>query len=915
MISIDEDARKRFEADWLSGRSLTIHEYLPQRETETYIGTLEELVCIDLEFRWSQQKTSHSNVDLTVSLDEACVPTRVEDYLRDFPELSHPDILQRLVTQEIHVRISAGYVVEPSEYRSRFPTVPVDESLFSNVENPSVAPAQSSNSKGQIVSFPHPFGNYLLTGLLGRGGMGAVYRARQPSAGRDVAIKVADISSFNSTTRQLICQRFETEAHAAASLQHDHVVPIYDVGNVDEQPYYAMRLVEGKDLGALSKAEPLAPRSAARYMLGIARGIELAHRSGTLHRDIKPQNILVDGSTDRAMITDFGLARFMEDESELTQTGQVLGTPSFMPPEQIKDSSGIDARADVYSLGGTLYQLLTGRPPFKASNMHDTLRQVVTDEPVSPKRLNDAIDLDLDTICLKCLEKNPEERYQSAHLLAQDLELFLQGKPTLARPAGPLKRLAKWCRRNRSLSTTLGFAIAAVLLALGASVTAWILVSQESRRAASNFYLAADGVDELFVQISEEPLLKSPSVEPLRRRLLNQAMMYYEELESTNRDNPKLQRMVAFALAARGNMAIELKRDDKEAKQLLQEALAIISNLSTTERVSKQTLAAESNALVGLGILLRRENRLDEALASFRRASVVRTKWKTLFPEDIEAHRKLASSTMNEGLILKAQKKLADAETSMLHAQTMRHDLLNKEPKNLNVRRDLAMGDFNLAFLEAEFGNSTEALDRIQSSSSRFRELAAEVQTDQTLWKRKIKSLLWQAEFTRRLPTEDAAPAAIDILNEAISDLRPLLDLGSMQTDYSISLLDQYFQAIEILLSIEAGDGAHLSHVHEALDHIGAQLDGLDSNSPHDLLETNQQAEIQRMQLHLTHYRALLSLRVDDRPEVDQALQKAIQIFSHHRDLVNQNPRLQSDLEYLNSIWKQLDSLPPIPNN
>ncbi len=237
--------------------------------------------------------------------------------------------------------------------------------------------------------------------------------------------------------RDLWVQRFRIEAHAAAQMEHEHIVPVYQVGAVDGQHYYSMRFIAGRNLGELVKTGPLAPARAAAILQKIAHAVHHAHCRGILHRDLKPRNFIIDAE-DRPFVTDFGLAKWLLGESiELTALGALLGSPPYIAPEQIVDASAVTVAADVYSLGATLYHLLTGRPPFQAVSVHETLRQVQHDDPVPPARLRPGLSRDLETICLKCLQKNPRRRYATALELADDLGRYLHHEPVRARWRAP----------------------------------------------------------------------------------------------------------------------------------------------------------------------------------------------------------------------------------------------------------------------------------------------------------------------------------------------------------------------------------------------------------------------------------------------------------------------------------------------
>jgi eukaryotic-like serine/threonine-protein kinase len=288
------------------------------------------------------------------------------------------------------------------------------------------------------------------------------------SLNRPVALKMILAGQLADETE---VRRFYTEAEAAANLDHPGIVPIYEVGQHEGQHYFSMGFVEGQSLSQRLAGGPLPAREAAELVRRVCEAIEFAHRRGVVHRDIKPANILLDpGGNPR--VTDFGLAKKLQGDSGLTGSGQIMGTPSYMPPEQAGGGRGeIGPAADVYALGATLYCLLTGRPPFQAATVMDTVLMVLGDEPVPPRRLNASVPRDLETICLKCLEKAPARRYPSAGSLADDLRRFLDGEPIVARPVTRLERAVKWARRKPQIAALIG--LVGLTASLGSGGVLW----------------------------------------------------------------------------------------------------------------------------------------------------------------------------------------------------------------------------------------------------------------------------------------------------------------------------------------------------------------------------------------------------------------------------------------------------------
>lgn len=345
-------------------------------------------------------------------------------------------------------------------------------------------------------AFGRNFGDYELVEEIARGGMGIVYKARQIKLNRMVALKMILAGQLASHED---VQRFYTEAEAAAGLDHPGIVPIFEVGEYEGQHYFSMGFVDGVSLAAELADKPLAPHEAAEVLLRVAQAVQYAHDQGVIHRDLKPANILLKRNREpnskivsntesldvlsgpqfstlqsQPVVTDFGLAKKTTGDGNLTGTGQILGTPSYMPPEQAAGRlEEIRETADVYSLGAILYATLTGRPPFQAAKVLETLRQVLDQEPVSPRALNPQVPQDLETICLKCLNKERGKRYQSAQELVDELQRFLNGEPIHARPIRRLERAAKWARRHPTVTALSGAVAASILIGFLAVTWQW----------------------------------------------------------------------------------------------------------------------------------------------------------------------------------------------------------------------------------------------------------------------------------------------------------------------------------------------------------------------------------------------------------------------------------------------------------
>jgi serine/threonine protein kinase/lipoprotein NlpI len=484
-----EQVVARFEQAWHHGHRPSLEEYVTP-DARNAPALLVELVHADLEYRL-----------------KAGERVRVERYLGQYPRLAHdtPALLE-LIAAEWELRRRHGDATTLEEYLQRFPQVSQElrtalqtRNGLSNLAAP--VPAANPPHTGITTTPPSPaavdfaqrqslteaearpviagadpvaqrpdgetISGYEILGEIGRGGMGVVYKARHRALKRLVALKMILAGSYAGPNQ---LTRFRTEAEAAARVQHAHLVQIYEVGEQEGRPYLALEYVEGGSLDKQLNGTPMPARQAAALVETLARAIDAAHQAGIIHRDLKPANVLLtaDGTP---KITDFGLAKRLDESAGETASGTILGTPSYMAPEQARgQSKHIGPAADVYALGAILYELLTGRPPFKAASALDTLAQVIGDEPVAPRQLQSKTPRDLETICLKCLQKEPHKRYARASLLAEDLGRFLRGESIQARPTPAWERSLNWARRRPAVAALL---VVSALAVIGAIAGGW----------------------------------------------------------------------------------------------------------------------------------------------------------------------------------------------------------------------------------------------------------------------------------------------------------------------------------------------------------------------------------------------------------------------------------------------------------
>lgn len=509
---------EQFEVAWQMAASPVIEDFVPETEH------LRIVVIIELV---------HSDLDFRIKAGER---VRIEEFLNRFPELHKDDeTFRELVEAEYHIRQRQEPLLNTSEYWTRFPEqhqllrqifpdqvmVAATGHSFDSSQSPKEEMTNPLKTRRDPTSIQgKQFGDYVLIDEIARGGMGVVFKAEQKRLHRVVALKM--ILAGQLATEDDI-NRFQQEAEAAAKLEHPNIVPIYEVGEHNQRHYLSMGLIDGNSLADQLKESPLPPKKATRVLIAVTEAVAYGHDQGIVHRDLKPDNILMD-INEQPRVTDFGLAKSLDVSSGLTVTGQIMGTPSYMPPEQARgDHSAINQISDVYSLGAVLYATLTGRPPFQAANAMDTLKLVLEQEPVSPRQLNPAVDADLETICLKCLSKEKAGRYQSAIALVEELGRYQSGKPILARPIRMPARGWRWCKRNSLVSSLMAIFLISLCVGTGTSTYFAIKASHRAGEEAKQRLIAQQKEREANEYREEEQLQRlkaeeARSAETIARR-------------------------------------------------------------------------------------------------------------------------------------------------------------------------------------------------------------------------------------------------------------------------------------------------------------------------------------------------------------------------------------------------------------
>ena len=705
----------------------------------------------------------------------------VSKFLLDHPEFrSDLRVLRELVLAEMRWRVQAGESLQVVNWKVEYPElgdevgtlVAQAQSIHSGASNAetfstgilntgTLPPGDSVHeTKSQTLDFstkfPDPFDTlnncegaveevveskgrgfptipgYELLDELGKGGMGVVYRAKQLSIDRLVALKVVRqemLQAVDAQTRANALERFQTEVQAAASLQHDNIVSIYGVGEVragggvsTPLRYYAMRYVQGESLVDKLRDGPMEGSRAAKIMAEVGRALDYAHSQGVLHRDLKPHNILMEEATDRPMVADFGLAKLVHRDQSLTYAGQVMGTPSYMPPEQTRDAGKVTSAADQYALGATLYHLLVGHPPFAGATVQDTLRMIVEKEPVGLREINPTINVDLETICLKALQKDPGKRYESCKFFAEDLERFLDGKPIVARPVGRVERVWRWARRNRAMAGMIGTVIALAIttliaIAIGYRETVTALAKSEVRLKT-----AISVVDELFTRVSEEELLNEPGMQPLRKDLLEKALSYYKYFLTQTGSDTKMLDEVAGAHYRIG-MIEQLTGNEEVAERAFVQALEIQRQLVEESPENEGRVRALGDTFNALGGLYSRSQRYEEGLRSFQESRRYRSELADAWPDRSDYERLSINVLMNVGLTKIAMGQREEGMRDVMRADMLRSEQLKRYSEDKKIQRDVARGKYSLGKFYLEDGNQQGAIESFRLAIEMFRKV------------------------------------------------------------------------------------------------------------------------------------------------------------------------------------------------
>ena len=569
-------------------------------------------------------------------------------------------------------------------------------------------------------------GPYRVGRVLGYGGMGVVFQAQDERLGRDVALKVLLDARY---TDPHYVSRFEREAEALSRLQHPHIVRVYEAGQHRGRPYLALEYVSGGTLAEKLAGRPSSIVESATLMETVARAVHYAHTQGILHRDLKPGNILLSASDQHPLVADFGLAK-RADVVELTQTGDVLGTPGYIAPELAGGGKESTAAVDTYSLGAILYELLIGRPPFRGETSFETLALARSTDPVPVRRLRPAVPRDLETICLKCLEREPHKRYATAEELADDLARFLRSEPIRARPTSMLERLVKWARRKPALALLISVTSLSLVLFVALNViyservrSTLVQVERERSRADEGYQSARDTLNRMLTRLERRSVGDAPQLKELQRELLEDALAFYLDiLKKDDRHDPAVQRDCAVACQRAATIESLLGKWD-DAEKHFQLCLKLLDALPSELREDPANQALLAACHNNIAHVANNNHRWDEAEQNHRAALEIQERLARLQPDEAAHRSGIAQTALNLGAVYQLTGRLSDAEPCLVRASEMHAALVEQFPNDENYRSSLAQDHENLALLYQNTGREELAIQGHDKADKTLRPL------------------------------------------------------------------------------------------------------------------------------------------------------------------------------------------------
>lgn len=705
--------------------------------------------------REQQLRRACAEIDRRLRAGEDC---RSEEILAASPDLAaDSESTLELVYTEFAVRDELGMKPSPEAWYARFPSIRSElQALFevhqcvcdtaliqsagSVADQPAVVnPATAVDGRPRLTVGPHE-----ILCEIGRGGMGVVYQARRLGLNRIVAVKM--LLGIDHATPQQV-QRFRDECEAVARLQHPNIVQIFEMGEQDGHPYFSLEFVDGGGLDQLLARSLPTSREAAQLVETLAMAIGYAHERGIVHRDLKPANVLLQRtiplrkpvetelpatlSESVPKITDFGLAKQLaETDAGQTRSGTIIGTPGYMAPEQADGRKHqIGPAADIHALGAILYEMLVGKPPFQADALWETLERVRTRQPSFPAEFQWRVPRDLQTICLKCLEKEPSQRYRTAQSLAEDLRRFLNHETILARRADSVERFARWCRRKPLVASLMGALIIALFLGVVGVTGQWrraerlaevalehrdaakvernVAIS-ERKRAEENLQRARGVVDRL-TRLAQD-LADQPHMEDVRRAALEETISFYEGFLADNGDDPQLQLEAGLA-----HVRVAYLQDQLGQQQLAEATLAnghrLLSQIPGGYAARPECRLELARCLNQMGHVRRHQGRFPEAETSYVESIGILQELLAVHPEDMDCQALLANTLCNRAAGMQSLARIDEAEKLCREGLQLQADVVRRRPRDAWAQTELALIQDSLGLILRRERRLTESLE------------------------------------------------------------------------------------------------------------------------------------------------------------------------------------------------------------
>ncbi|TWU42311.1 serine/threonine-protein kinase [Novipirellula artificiosorum] len=626
-------------------------------------------------------------------------------------------------------------------------------------------------------------------GVLGKGGMGIVYKARHRPLNRLVAIKMILVGAHASKSQQ---KRFEQEAQAVAKLSHPNIVSVFEVSRFNGLPFLSLEFVRGTTMSRRLRDASLTSQQASEWMVQICHAVHYSHEQGILHRDLKPQNILI---TDDGVpkITDFGLAKRLAEAGEgdiedQTKTGEIVGTPGFMAPEQARGDKSIGAQADVYALGAILYSALTGRAPFIGPTPYETIRQVIAEEPLAPSKLQPHMSRDLETICLKCLEKDPEKRYRTAGQLANEIQCVLDGKPIQARPITLPERCWKWCRRNPKVATLSGIAAGLLLCLLLGGVGSAVLIHQQQvaekhakEEAIANAELAED--QALVARDTTRAVLyqtrdffdNRPELNPLREQVLDKILAEIEKVHQRHENSTTNETFRASAIAQLGQIYLEVGKAEQALEKLL-DAESRLNQLRGSGNLNRPDVSA-MRLTFWIGDAHRALDHYDDAEKCYLKNITQREAHFEKYDQfdDLVVEQSMAEVYGRLARLYLEQGNSDKAEPFVKRSVDARRQGFERMPNRSEAMGEYAGSLGTLSELYERQGRIAEMIQTETESLELFKKLASQNRHPATTYNLVLK----QRQLAERSMIADLYPDAEPLLRDAMASLESLKASGS----------------------------------------------------------------------------------------------------------------------------------------